>query len=438
MENEILTEKKPLDYIKMIFRRKWLIIIPLVIGAIGGIISANTLPKIYRASTLILVEEGRIINPLVKGLAVSTSMAQRLTILREQILGWDRINQLISKLNLAKNVKTQQEFEGLVSRLRRHIRVRLRGRNIVGISYQGEDPVGAMNVVKTITDIFIAENLRQQNQETENAISFIDDQLGVYQKKVKQSEISAMEERLDGLLIDSTDKHPVVIQLRKKINAAKSEIEEGNYEIGASEITDSEGELITLKEELKHLRTELATSSLDADRGGENRTKLATATNEKLYKLLLLERIEKKVPAQDAGVNRKIYNELLSRLETAKITQRLEASKDGTRYTILDPARLPLKPFKPNKLNVLLIGMFLGISAGLGLVFAVEMFDHSFLSIDDAKAHLELPILGAISKIFTEKDVRAQKLRNVKITGASVLTGAVLLVVIIFNVLLGS
>ncbi|MCK4462715.1 MAG: hypothetical protein KAU58_00195, partial [Candidatus Omnitrophica bacterium] len=206
MENEALSQKKPLDYVKIIFRRKWLIIIPLVIGTIGGIISANTLPKIYRASTLILVQEGRVINPLIKGLAVSTSMAQRLTILREQILGWDRINQLISKLNLAKDVKTQKEFEGLVKGLRRNIRVGLRGSNIVTILYQGQDPVKAMNIVKTITDIFIAENLRQQNSETDNAIAFINDQLALYQKKVKQSEISSMEDELKTLLIDSTDK----------------------------------------------------------------------------------------------------------------------------------------------------------------------------------------------------------------------------------------
>ncbi|MCK4462725.1 MAG: hypothetical protein KAU58_00250, partial [Candidatus Omnitrophica bacterium] len=239
-------------------------------------------------------------------------------------------------------------------------------------------------------------------------------------------------------LIDSTDKHPMVIDLRKKIDAAKSEMEQGNYEVDASQVANSDAEFKGLKEDLKGLREELATSSLDADKGGVNRAKLAAATNEKLYKLLLIERVEKVTNAQDVGVNRRLYNELLQRLETAKITQRLEASKDGTRYIILDPARLPLEPIKPNKLNVLLAGIFVGICCGLGLVFAVEMFDHSFLGIDDAKAHLELPMLGAISKIITEKDLRAQKVRNLKITSASMLTGVVLLVVIIFNVLLGS
>ncbi len=97
----------PLDYVKIVFRRKWLIIIPAIIGIAGGVIAGNTLPKMYESSTLILVEEGRVINPLIQGLAVSTSVAQRLSMLREQILGWDRILQLIKSLDLDRDVKSQ-------------------------------------------------------------------------------------------------------------------------------------------------------------------------------------------------------------------------------------------------------------------------------------------------------------------------------------------
>ena len=217
MDTQSTSERRPLDYLKIVCRRKWLLVISLVLGVIGGLIAGNTMPRIYRASTLMLVEEGRIINPLIEGLAVSTSTAQRLAILREQILGWDRINQLIKKLNLAKEVRNQLEFEDLVKRLRKNIIVRLHNRNIISISYEDKEPLQAQNIVKTVADIFIAENLRQQNRETDVAISFINDQLVLYQKKLKQSEISAMEDRLNELLVDSTDKHPMVVELRKKV-----------------------------------------------------------------------------------------------------------------------------------------------------------------------------------------------------------------------------
>jgi len=436
METGIIVQKKPLDYLKVFFRRKWFIIIPTLIGLIAGIVAVNVLPRVYQASTLVLVEEGRVINPLIEGLAVSTSVAQRLTILREQILGWDRINQLISKLGLANNVRSQKEFEGLVKHLRKNIRVTLRGHNIIHIVYRGEDPENAKNIVKTITDLFIAENLNQQERETDNAISFINDQLALYQKKLKQGEITEMQEKLSTLMLDSTGKHPMVIELNKKIEAGKKDLELGRYRLDSADSDTQSSEIKSLKEELKGFREELTTSSLDANKGGANRAKLASATNEKLYKLLLLERVNT-VTSADAGVNKKLYDELLSRLETAKITQRLEASRDGTRYTVLDPARMPLTPVAPNKLYVLMAGIFFGMCTGMGLVFLMEMLDRSFLSVEESRAHIDLPFLGAISKIVTEKDVALQKVRNIRITGASVLVGLTLFVVIVFNVLLG-
>ncbi|MFH1594101.1 MAG: GNVR domain-containing protein [Candidatus Omnitrophota bacterium] len=437
MENEAVMNKRPLDYLRIAFRRKWFIIIPTVIGLSGGIIALNILPKIYQSSTLMLVEEGRVVNPLIRGLTVSTSIAERLNVLREQMLGWDRINQLISTLDLAGEVKSQIEFEALVKKLRKNIRVDLYGSNIVRISHEGRDPKKAMNIVKTITDIFIAENLKQQNSETENAISFINDQLVLYQRQLKESEIATMEDKLTSLLLDSTDKHPMVIEYKQKIESARAELKSGNYRVSAESATSTDTNVAQLKQELKDLREEISTSSLDASRGGENRVKHATNTNEKLYKLLLIDKADR-VTSDDTSVNSKLYDQLLQRLETAKITQRLEASQEGTKYIILDPARLPLLPIKPNKPMVLLAGMFIGACVGIGFVFLMEILDHSFLGTEDAEAYLKKPILATIPKIITQSDMRQERIRSLKVASASILTAVILVFVIIFNVIRSS
>ncbi len=84
-----------------------------------------------------------------------------------------------------------------------------------------------------------------------------------------------------------------------------------------------------------------------------------------------------------------------------------------------------------------MMGAFAGMCVGVGLVLLLELFDHSFIDVNAAKQFLELPMLGAISKIITEKDMRAQRIRNIKVAAMSILTGAILTVVIIFNVILG-
>jgi uncharacterized protein involved in exopolysaccharide biosynthesis len=306
----------------------------------------------------------------------------------------------------------------------------------VRIAYDCSDSAQAQSIVRTITDIFIAENLRQQNRETDDAVSFINDQLSVYQKKLKEAEVAAMNDQLTKLLVDSTPKHPLVIELKKKIESANGDIAKGDYSLSESQLAGSDSELKTLKEDLKKMKEEISTTTLDGSDSGANRAKIASSTNDKLYKLLLLDKLGQ-VDARDEDVTKKLYNTLLERLETAKITQRLEASKEGTRYTVLDPARLPLSPVKPNKFMVLVMGLFVGIGAGIGLVLLMEMFDHSFLGIDEAKAFFELPIFGAVSRIITQEDLKAQKLRSAQITAISAITGAVLLVFIVFNVFMG-
>jgi LPS O-antigen subunit length determinant protein (WzzB/FepE family) len=278
--------------------------------------------------------------------------------------------------------------------------------------------------------------MRLQTKEAENAIDFINDQVALYQKKLKQAEIAGMDEQLKKLLVESTNKHPMVIELRKKMAAAQKDLEKGNYNVDPAFMGAAAHEDKALKDELKRLKEELSTQTLDATDTGSNRAKVASPSNEKLYKLLLLDKFDKS-EAQDQGVTQKLYNELLTRLETAKITQRLEASREGTRYTILDPARLPLKPSKPNKMMVLFLGFIIGAGVGVGLVFLAELFDHSFLGIDEARAALELPIFGAVSKIITQEDLKLQKMHNAKMTAISAAVGVALLVIIIFNVFLG-
>ncbi len=436
MDHKSIAQLKPVDYLNIVFRRKWLIIIPVFIGLVGSIIAGNTLPKIYEASALVLVEESKIINPLIQGIAVSTSVAQRLSMLREQILGWDRVMQLVKTLRLDKDIKNQWEFEGLVRKLRKNIRVALRGQNLITIAYEGKDPVEAQKIVKTTVDIFISENMRLQAKEAESAIDFINDQVALYQKKLKQAEIAGMDEQLKKLLVDSTDKHPMVIELRKKMASAQQDLDKGNYNVDPAFMGSAASEDKALKDELKRLKEDISSQTLDATDTGSNRAKVASPSNEKLYKLLLLDKLDKS-EAQDQGVTQKLYNELLTRLETAKITQRLEASKEGTRYTILDPARLPLRPSKPNKMTLLFLGLIMGAGAGVGLIFLAELFDHSFLGIDEARNTLGLPIFGAVSKIITQEDLKIKKMHNVRMTAISAAVGVVLLVIIIFNVFLG-
>lgn len=437
MENVILKYHHPADYLKVFFRRKWLFITPVYAGIVLSILACMFLPRAYESYTVILVEEEKILNPLMQGLSVSTSIVQRMQTIKEQLLSWKALNELSKKLDLTKKVTTDYQFERLIRDLRQNIGVQLSGTNLIRISYIGPQPQETFAITKALADKLIEENMRSQTKETDLAVEFIKEQLEVYKRKIKESEVAEMEEQLKNLLIDSTEQHPLVKELKDKVALAKREQETGDYKVtvpvdGPASSSAHEA----LKQELDKLIAE-ETQSYPGKSAYASPGSVGADKSSNIYKLLLMDKVDTTL-ARDMDVNANIYNMLLEKLETAKITQRLEASKSGTRYNVIDPPRLPQKPTKPNKLKVILVGLMMGSLAGTGLVYGKEFLDRSYIDLEDAKAHLDLPVLGGISRIKAQEDIKKDKDRIMSLIFTALYSSAaVILVALIFYFLKG-
>jgi uncharacterized protein involved in exopolysaccharide biosynthesis len=408
-----------MSYLKIFFRRKEFLFIPCFIGLIMGICFGLILPKQYRSNTVIMVQEGKTDNPLFDKLAVSTTVMQRLVTIREAMLGWNSLVKLVKRLDMDKDVKTTKEFEDLIEKIRDNIDIRLKSDNVIDLSYVDFDPVRTQAVVQTVTDIFIERNQEIMDKETADAIAFIEEQLHVYKGKIKSAEIAKMQEQLNELLVDSTDKHPMVRELREKINSKKEELRKENLQY-----TDSEAIKVQSNDELiSSIKTAL--DKIDSKDQAVNPK--AGSTPDVITKVMLIDKLDD-VLARDAQVNENIYNMLLQRLETAKITQRLQASKEGTKYNIIDPPRIPLRAFKPNRVLIALTGLILGGVFGFGLVVAGEFLDKSFIDVEEAKEFLGVPLLGAISKINTDETLRQEHDRMRWIYSLTVVAGFVMVI----------
>ena len=415
----------PMDFFKVIFRRKNLIIFPAYFGLVLGIMACFLLPPQWQSSTILLIEEEKIINPLIQNLAVSTSAQQRMESIREVILSWNSLVDLVHKLGLDRRVANQQSYEDMIKELKKNIEVQMRPPNVVVLSYFGKTAQETQLVAKSLTDILIERNMKTQTKETDVAISFISEQLLIYKKKIKSSEIAEIEDKLKALLIDSTEEHPMVKELRGKLDTARRELNSGEYEVKTSAAPINAATKEALEKELDKVLHQNATDKpVSPDDASAS-----------IYKMMLMDKAGTSM-AQDIDVNKNIYNMLLQRLETAKITQRLEASREGTRYTILDPARLPLNPVKPARPLVILMGVFLGLGFGVGLVFMRELMDHSILDIEDAKNSLPLLVLGAIPRITTVEELARERIRGLTAFVFSLIIGVFLIVVAVMTALL--
>ena len=387
------------EYYYLLLRHR--LVYTWIVGICLGIATITTffLPKIYRAETALLLRDEEILNPLISGLAISPSLTSRMRTLREELLSWQRLTLLVEQLHLDKDIKNPRSYEKLIRDLRDHLSIKTGGARIVTISFEGQDPKGAQEIVQTLSDIIIGGTLTSQKIEASSAIRFIDDQLSSYRVKLEKSEEELRKFRelysstlpvatqmnqqlvnlkleLNNLLVDNTEEHPRVIQTRSLIKNLE------NQRDVEMKIAQAEG-------------VEIAP---------EEYTKLISSVPRQEQQLSRLTR--------DYMVNANIYESLLQRLETAKLSETLEESEKGPKFRILEPARLPLEPVKPRKILVVLGGFVVGLLLGAGVVYILDMSNTSIRNLDEARNVLEFPVLGSIPPIHPEDLMVQESLRR--------------------------
>src|SRR5207249_9678117 len=99
---------------------------------------------------------------------------------------------------------------------------------------------------------------------------------------------------------------------------------------------------------------------------------------------------------RDYSTLQTMYTTLLSKQEESKIAANLERRQIGTRFKLLDPARMAEAPFSPNRRRIILIGMTGGLVLGLCLIALLEYRDLGFKSDSELVTVMALPVLAVV------------------------------------------
>jgi uncharacterized protein involved in exopolysaccharide biosynthesis len=120
-----------------------------------------------------------------------------------------------------------------------------------------------------------------------------------------------------------------------------------------------------------------------------------------------LERLARDAPGVDAEYARldrdytilqKNYNELVGRLEQARIADAANESTD-TKIRIVDPPHLPQVPVAPKRPLLISAVLLAGIGAGIGVIVLFAQMDFSFHGLHTLRKRLDAPVLGVISYV---------------------------------------
>ncbi len=189
-------------------------------------------PKSFTSSTTILVEDKKIIQPLMLGAAVATEVADRARLAREVILGRKIMDQILKHVGWMKDNPSPAKQEKIIDRLIKRTTITNFGRNIIKIEYKDDDPERAFQTTQKYAELFIAESLSTKAEESQAAFEFIDKQAQEYHDKLVKAEEFLKEFRSENL-----DARPGTdADISARLNLLQTKIEQASQDLKEAEV----------------------------------------------------------------------------------------------------------------------------------------------------------------------------------------------------------
>jgi polysaccharide chain length determinant protein (PEP-CTERM system associated) len=192
-EPQTRIEFMPLSILRALWKRGILIALSWVLISIVGAAVIYSLPAVYQARTIILIERQRIPERYVVS-TVNEDLSNRLNRISQQILSYEPLLRLIEEFGLYEDLKGRLVQEEIVQKMRNDIKVSLiegwteTSAPAFQIVFEGEDPNVVAQVTNRLATLFIDENLRTRANQALGTTEFLTNQLEEYRQDVERQE----------------------------------------------------------------------------------------------------------------------------------------------------------------------------------------------------------------------------------------------------------
>jgi polysaccharide chain length determinant protein (PEP-CTERM system associated) len=202
---------------------------------------------------------------------------------------------------------------------------------------------------------------------------------------------------LDNLMRRYSEKHPDVIRLKSEIASNEAQAKESGSKSSsgiAMPIISPLAEV--LRKQIAALDAEAATVQSQIETLRKGIEKYQTRIDNTPVRGIELSKI-----SRSHDITLRKYQDLLAKGLESELSENMEKKQKGEQFQIIDPANFPVKPFKPNRQRIILLGLLAGLAAGFGLAFLCETLDRSFKHSDELTGYVDLPVLATLPAILT-------------------------------------
>src|ERR1700752_2543672 len=191
-------QRTPSEYLKIISRRKWLIIVPIIAVTSAVALVVYRLPDVYESTTLIVVTPSTLPTSVV-GTSGEDNISRQLTTIAQVVTSRSSLEPLVKNYDLYATERRRGEpMESVIGLMRRDINVEINNsRNDItngfNITFKNRDPKTTQAVAAELASKYIDEHLSGSVNKTTAARAFFANQV----QQAKADLDAADQKRLD-------------------------------------------------------------------------------------------------------------------------------------------------------------------------------------------------------------------------------------------------
>ncbi len=443
------------EIVQVFWEWKWITITMLVISTTLGLIRNFKAVPIYQASASIEVtaETPRIVN--IQDIVTTDTrnadyLNTKLQVLRSRSLAEKivKATALNENPDFVPGAGPGADFAGaLLGCVTAQLR---RGSRIIDVVAEHPNPKVAALIANGVAEEFIKWNLDSRLAASMDTIRWLSEQAQDYKDRLSKSEQAVQEYREKARDVSLEDSYNIVVDKLKSLNGAmasasmarltaetewkqvQSQLNAGQDPTQISAIASDE-DVVALRQNLIQKQIAVSTlrqrykekypamaAALAEQAELESRLKqTCTAAVEKIKARYLMAQakeeglreplsqqelqaldLSRKLVAYSAlkrntDSDRQLYETLLTRMKEAGVAGKLEQNN----LRIIDPARVPGGPCRPDKTRNLIQAILMGLIAGLVLSYGAHIYDDKIKTYKDIESYLGMPLLCEVPRI---------------------------------------
>lgn len=464
-------------YLGLLIHHKKTFIITALAIMTGAVLLSYALPKEYEAKSVVFIEKN-IMSELVKGLAVSPSIDDKIRVLTYAMGSRTLLLKVFDDMDMNIKKMNDKQVEELVKETQKQMDVKTKEKEgLFLITFRHDNPKYARDLVNTLIRRYIEENVASKREDAYGANTFLTEQIGAFKQNLDKSEdkissyrqgpnamvnvseselfraindgqnrldqlrvrmqqlqqsrieaegtqplapaLKAAEKRLSDLRVLYNDSYPEVIKAKAEIESIKEQIQASKK--GANASDDNQG--------LKYIDNEISRV-----KNTEEMTRRQIASYQAMLNRIPEARQGLEELQREKNQSQTVYEALVSRQNQSELSKQMEIQDKTSNFRVVDPAVIPIEPVSPNRVRIILVGIAAGLAAGFGLVLLLDSMDNTVRSISGIKA-LGVPVLGVIPKMENIQDLLLMKKRDFKLFNISGAYFSLVIVILIMEAL---